>query len=1018
MKIMIVHLSDIHIKDGNDAILSRVDKLAAAIQSADPSILSYFVVVTGDVASAGDREEYEVAYDFFIKLKDSIESQSHAPVVNWILVPGNHDCNFQKDTSARQVLIKTIHSYTDKLTKDYSIIKTCLTVQQDFFEFLSKLTDTDPLLDGPERLHYVADFNVLGKQIRFNCYNTAWLSQLNEKQGELSFPVDTIQSNQSKYDLVLSLFHHPYNWLEANNSRAFRKHIERTSDIILTGHEHDSSYYEKLFTEDERPHYIEGSLLQNSGDSESGFILLAIDLDQQLHKVIEYSWSKNMFVPMIEPDWQRLERGRALKLEEFENNQKFASFLADPGAEFSHPEVAHLQLADIFVYPDIDVVNFEKSILAGEHIYSEGLLKYVLDNSHLIFNGTDVSGKTSLAKTLYKDLQQRRIVPVFVRGEDFKDCSEDGVLKVVHRAFKEQYNGLLLEKYKQLDPKMKALMIDDFHRSELNIKGLNKILKIAEQSFSRVIIFADDTLLLREVMAPNELPSFLLHFHHCAISDFGHRLRGRLIEKWLSLGQEYSGSQQAIAYRVSSAEHLVNTLVGKGVLPSQPLFILIILQSLDSQTTLHSASGALGQYYEILITRVLANVYPSLSLDTKYAYLSFIAYAMFDRRQKAFGEDEIVGLSNEYYHQYKMRINPEVMMADLENLVFQKTDGGFSFRYRYMYCYFVAHYFSENFRDPAQENKLKEQLQLISEKVYSQDYATILIFFLYLTKDSDIIQRLLSQARSIYREYEPCDFDSDTEFVNRLHGKAPKLSLESDDIKVNREKYREYLDEIESDENKYVNEEDVADILRVNVAYKMIQILGQILRNFPGSLKGEVKQEVAREAYLLSLRTLRMTLSKFEKHLPTVRLNVAALFLGGFVTNDEPELSKRIDRALFVFIWQIAYTSICSVSYAVGSEQLKETYKQIVLEDKSVSMSLIDMAIKLDHFRSLPENEIYKLYKEIKGNIFSSSILRGLVLDYLYLYPCSYQTRQKLCSKLDIAINYSKILDIKSKMIN
>jgi len=49
-------------------------------------------------------------------------------------------------------------------------------------------------------------------------------------------------------------------------------------------------------------------------------------------------------------------------------------------------------------------------------------------------------------------------------------------------------------------------------------------------------------------------------------------------------------------------------------------------------------------------------------------------------------------------------------------------------------------------------------------------------------------------------------------------------------------------DELESLEDNYpVEDEKINEILAVNKAFKTIEILGQIIRNYPGSIKGEVK---------------------------------------------------------------------------------------------------------------------------------------------------------------------------------
>src|SRR5260221_4295005 len=99
--------------------------------------------------------------------------------------------------------------------------------------------------------------------------------------------------------------------------------------------------------------------------------------------------------------------------------------------------------------------------------------------------------------------------------------------------------------------------------------------------------------------------------------------------------------------------------------------------------------------------------------------------------------------------------------------------------------------------------------------------------------------------------------------------------------------------------------------------------MGQIVRNFPGSLRGERKLELARESYFLGLRTLSAVVA-------IVRGNVAELreWIGQHVRNerhltDEARIASVTDRVLFLMSFWMAFGVVRRVSYAVGSVHLK-----------------------------------------------------------------------------------------------
>ena len=95
----------------------------------------------------------------------------------------------------------------------------------------------------------------------FDLINTAWVSTIHEQQGKLFIPIDHLRHIQDwapTAEIALTMFHHPYNWIEANNAGAFRTILESNSDIILTGHEHEANQYLKDYGGGYKNEYIEG----------------------------------------------------------------------------------------------------------------------------------------------------------------------------------------------------------------------------------------------------------------------------------------------------------------------------------------------------------------------------------------------------------------------------------------------------------------------------------------------------------------------------------------------------------------------------------------------------------------------------------------------------------------------------------------------------------------------------------------------------------------------------------------
>jgi hypothetical protein len=84
-----------------------------------------------------------------------------------------------------------------------------------------------------QRLNYGRVVRFGNYTIAFHCYNTAWLSRKEEQQAKLYFPAEAIESVRVDANVCVSVFHHPYNWLDANNYRALKDEVEQSSDLVL-----------------------------------------------------------------------------------------------------------------------------------------------------------------------------------------------------------------------------------------------------------------------------------------------------------------------------------------------------------------------------------------------------------------------------------------------------------------------------------------------------------------------------------------------------------------------------------------------------------------------------------------------------------------------------------------------------------------------------------------------------------------------------------------------------------------
>lgn len=294
-----------------------------------------------------------------------------------MVIPGNHDCDFEAATSVRNRLLDGIEA-DPKQASDEELIEACTLVQENYRGYMD-LLDEEGNLKLYNRLYYEYRFALGGRNLLFRCYNTAWMSRLDERQGHLVYPLEKAANKHNGFDLTVSVLHHPYNWLQSENARALMKHVEEVSDVILTGHEHDQTYRVRSGAGGEKNQYIEGGVLQESWhESVSTFNALLLDLESKKQKFFHFEWYGDMYVPTLGSDenWDELQVNKLLARRDFEVSERFKEYLEDPGVSLSHPAKGDLKLSQVFVYPDLREVTHKEDML--RLVKGERVLDHVL----------------------------------------------------------------------------------------------------------------------------------------------------------------------------------------------------------------------------------------------------------------------------------------------------------------------------------------------------------------------------------------------------------------------------------------------------------------------------------------------------------------------------------------------------------------------------------------------------------------------------------------------------------------
>jgi hypothetical protein len=289
-----------------------------------------------------------------------------------------------------------------------------------------------------------------------------------------------------------------------------------------------------------------------------------------------------------------------------------------------------------------------------------------------------------------------------------------------------------------------------------------------------------------------------------------------------------------------------------------------------------------------------------------------------------------------------------------------------------------------------------------------------MIFLCHLSKDERVLQAMLDAARGLFTETPQYNVKAESEFLTRVKEEVPKLVLKHGDTNQNRQQMLEHQDELKrratgaipKDEFGEISEPDaeITPLLQHNAAFKTIQILGQVLKNFTGSLKGGPKRELVEECYGLGLRVLGSIFKLAETGLPELIEALVAHAKSGAKPPPREKIEVLLQHIFFGLMHAIVFSVFKHISNSVGTEKVSQTFAEVAAKVENPSVEIIDLSIRLDHYRQFPLTQIELLAKKYANNYFATSLIRYLVWYHLYLFPVDYQQKQSVCQTLAISL--------------
>jgi predicted MPP superfamily phosphohydrolase len=978
MKIGILHLSDLHIQD--ETLIDRVETLVKSVEYDVKQISHLYIILSGDIANFGRKNEFDIAKIFVSNLTEKLKEKWTMLNVSIVSVPGNHDCCFDNEKKTRKSILNDCK--TDIVDEEDYFID-AMAVQSNFWDFTNEITD----LKERNKVSYKYEFRPhLDFKVSFHCYNTSWLTEINEKQGSLTVPENKFIENENG-EYIISVFHHPIDWLSAstkrNNKQRFEEHLIKSSNLVIYGHEHDKGNPKAILQRNNNVVFCGGKAFDKNELNETGFSLYEIDLTDKSINIKTFNFDGNKYSVETEDRHQIIEKVKR----EFILKQEFETKITNLSIPLKHSKKPKLVLSDVFVYPDLEplleddnnVVQYPNSYDLIDKVKNE-------EKGNVLIEGAGQSGKTALLYVLYKRYYEMGLTPIYFRG---KYCNETDVKRLVKKALKKQYNNENVDLFFQLDKKV--LLLDNFHKSNLNSKYKKRLVESFNNNFELIVVTSDDTFSSKNVT--EEATSFKEYLKY-KLLPLGHEKRSELIEQWLLIGEnKLTVQEEDILNNVKLRFNEINSLIGNRLMPSYPIFILTLLQSLDENLQNFSQTSYANIYLVLIKAGLIKEGIKDSVLTSLLNILKELAFYMYDKKKSPFNREDFDNFISEYsgkYFRHKSLTNDKILSVLCNSNILKFDDEYYTFSYKYIYYFLIAQKISTDIES------YQELIYDLCNNIHLEINANILIFLSHHSKAQILIDNIVFTSEIPFEKASPLTLNKDDEFVKFITEFTNEIKDEIIEDRNPKEEVKKELKEKDAIERNNSNDEDSeegivpAEDIEMNQAFRTVKIIGQIVKNQSGDFEKEKLIKLVEAAYNTIFRFLGFYSGMLEKDKELlIETIVEDIKKKGEKKksrhgNLDVKLIEKTVRNILQFIsWRICVDSMTNLMFAVGTKGQNELFDRVNSNIDSPASKIVTFAIKT-FYDKIDTKELEKLFDDVKDNYLAQSILKEYIKKYLY----------------------------------
>ena len=841
MKVLVLHLSDMHIKNKDDSVSVEVGKIISGLRELG-KIDESIIVISGDLAFSGKSGEYEaVASLLGAIIKGMRTSNICDKKMGIICAPGNHDIDFSRgDGSLEENNKEMCRGNTSVATEKY------IRAMKDFFQYVAKY---DCFKD--DRVVSCKEITYGEHRIGFVMLNTAPLSLLGgeaEDMGTHCLSEDNLKKLEkaTNADINILVMHHSLEWFASESKSRIRDIITKKYTLVMSGHEHETVGENKNINAMGNINFIQGNALICANKSESGYCAITMDFDELKMLGYSYDWKKDFYHPtkILSGEIRQTDQN------EIRNSEEFIEILRRNNASEKY-----------YVFPTIEYSEIdEDDEMDSCEINSQKELFDLLEStSRIFFLGEKKSGKTTLAYKIYMQLYKKGVRPLYFNVENMKGKKTE---KLIEYAFNEQYEKMnySYDKFLQLDPKEKVAIIDGSELIEKDV--LNQIVETLEGSFSKIIVFSEekfnidfqqkvvDTLSNKKSIEAN-------------IRPFWYSKRKQLIGKVL---ENEKIDEVSLKEEIKEINDFINSQVKYFNLTPEFIVNFVKQYVKDYKLQFMTGTDVFSVVYENSVRSKIINNAEKIDVNSILNILRDLAYYMHFERKAFVCISEIENVVNNYKREYRQNISLiSFMNVTRDAKILIESDNKYGFKDHTLVAYFVAQAINQKYN---QDEEVNERVEELLNNLCFNINSDIILFMALITNNPKFINIIVNGALKHFSGIEELNFDkSNIKFI--METKIPvKETLPDDEEKNERE-------EVISRQEEDVKVSDIVELIdgydytdedldklenKILVSFKYLEILSKILPAFSHNMKAKQQDEIAELIYRTTNKFLYMVL--------------------------------------------------------------------------------------------------------------------------------------------------------------